>query len=142
MSDQLASSPPLPDAGPPGRGSRLSERLAVARFARLLDEASEWTMWLGAAVPPARVEGRRDLAALREASRGLERWATAREGLLRALDGEVARRVGVLLAAAQECLRSTALRPESFQRRRFDLEARVLDLDRVISETRRDMGRR
>ncbi len=120
---------------------RLSEMLAVARFDQILDQAAEWVMWLGAAVPGSSSDGRRRGPALREASRGFERWLSQNTGLLLVLGSELVRRAEGVRAAALLCLRATACDGADPEVCRRALEGSLLELERALGRARADVRR-
>ncbi len=115
---------------------RLSEALALARFDQVIDEAGEWVMWLGAAVPRARPKGHREGAALREASRGFERWLDQNMGLLLVLGYELVRRAEVVRSAALLCLRDAGRPRGDLDAGRRALEASLLEMERALARAR------
>ena len=120
---------------------RLSEALALARFDQVIDEAGEWVMWLGAAVPRARPDGRREAAALREASRGFERWLDQNMGLLLLLGYDLVRRAEVVRSAALVCLREAGRPRGDLDAGRRALEASLLVMERALARSRADVRR-
>ena len=138
--------PNLATAPDPARSAareirRLSELVALARFEHVLDEASEWVMWLGAAVPGASSDGRRRAPALREASRGFERWLAENTGLLLAMGSELVRRAEVVRAAALVCLRDAGRGGADLESGRRALEASLLELERALARARAEVRR-
>lgn len=115
---------------------RLSETLALARFGQVLDEADEWAMWLGAAVPPAPSNGQPELAALCEASRGFEGWLDRNLGHLLALGSELVRRAEQVRFAARACLRHPGRGGGDLDAGRRALEASLLQLERSLARAR------
>lgn len=111
----------------------------MTRFEQVLDEAGEWVMWLGAAVPRARGDGRPG-AALREASRGFEIWLARSTGLLLALGSELMRRAEQVRSAALACLRGGRAHGELEAGRR-SLEVSLLELERALARARTDVRR-
>ena len=120
---------------------RLSETVALARFEQVLDEAGEWVMWLGAAVPGASSQGRRRGPALREASRGFERWLAENTGLLLAMGSDLVRRSEGVRAAALVCLRDVGRGGASLEAGRRALEASLLELERALARARTEVRR-
>ncbi|HET6922715.1 MAG TPA: hypothetical protein VFI16_06165 [Anaeromyxobacteraceae bacterium] len=118
---------------------RLSEALALARFDQLIDEAGGWVMWLGAAVPRARPAGRREGAALRQASRGFERWLDQNMGLLLVLGYELVRRAEVVRSAALVCLREAGRARGDLEAGRRALEASLLEMERALARSRAEI---
>lgn len=118
---------------------RLSEALALTRFEQVLDEAGEWVIWLGAAVPRARPDGRREGAALRQASRGFERWLDQNMGLLLVLGYELVRRAEVVRSAALVCLREAGRARGDLEAGRRALEASLLEMERALARSRADI---
>ncbi len=128
--------PNLATASDPARSAareirRLSETLAVARFEQVLGEAGEWVVWLAAAVP--RPDGRRQAAALREASRGFERWLDQNMGLLLVLGYELVRRAEMVRSAALVCLREAGRAGGDLEAGRRGLEGSLLGLERALA---------
>ena len=119
---------------------RLSEALALARLAQVLDEADEWTAWLGAAVPPAPPSGRPELLALREASRGFECWLDRAMGHLLALGSELVRRAEQVRFAARACLGQPGRGGVDLDAGRRGLEASLLQLERALARARAEIG--
>jgi hypothetical protein len=115
---------------------RLSEALALARFGQVLDEADEWMMWLGAAVPAIPSGGRPDVVALREASRGFESWLDRSMGLLLALGSELVRRAEQVRFATRACLRQPGRAGGDLDAGRRALEASLLQLERALGRAR------
>ncbi|HZY02423.1 MAG TPA: hypothetical protein VFF02_02900 [Anaeromyxobacteraceae bacterium] len=130
----LAASDPARNAA--GEIRRLSELLALARFDQILDEANDWVMWLGAAVPGASSDGRRRGPALREASRGFERWLARNTGLLLVLGSELVRRAEGVRAAALLCLREAGRAGPDRESCRSALERSLLELERALGRAR------
>ncbi len=138
--------PNLATATDPARSAageirRLSEALALARFEQVLDEAGDWVIWLGAAVPPARPDGRREAAALRQASRGFERWLDQNMGLLLVLGYELVRRAEAVRSAALVCLRDAGRPRAGLETGRRGLEASLLELERALARARAEVRR-
>lgn len=120
---------------------RLSEALALARFDQLLDEASEWVMWLGAAVPRPRPDGRREAAALRQAAHGFERWLDQSTGVLLAMGSDLVRRAEQVRAATLLCLREAGRARGDVEAGRRSLEAGLVELERALGRARSDVRR-
>jgi len=138
--------PNLATASDPARSAageirRLSEALAMARFDQVLDEAGEWVMWLGAAVPGRSSDGRRKAPALREASRGFEGWLDQNMGLLLVLGYELVRRAETVRSAALICLRDAGRPRADLEAGRRTLEASLLELERSLARARVDVRR-
>ena len=136
--------PNLATASDPARSAateirRLSEALALTRFEQALDEAGEWVIWLGAAVPRARPDGRREGAALRQASRGFERWLDQNMGLLLVLGYELVRRAEVVRSAALVCLREAGRARGDLEAGRRALEASLLEMERALARSRAEV---
>ena len=136
--------PNLATASDPARSAarrirRLSETLALARFEQVLDEAGEWVIWLGAAVPRARPDGRREGAALRQASRGFERWLDRSVGLLLVMGSELVRRAETVRSAALVCLREAGRARGDLEAGRRGLEASLRELERALARSRAEV---
>ncbi len=137
---QHLETPPDPAHSAAREIRRLSEALALARFGQVLDEADEWAIWLAAAVPPAHSNGRPELRALREASRGFESWLDRNVGHLLALGSELVRRAEQVRAAARACLRRPGRGGDLHAGRRA-LEASLLQMERALARARGAIGR-
>ena len=135
------ATPSDPARSAAGEIRRLSETLALTRFEQVLDEAGDWVIWLGAAVPRARPDGRREVAALREASRGFERWLDLSLGLLLVLGSELVRRAETVRSAALVCLREAGRARGDLEAGRRSLEAGLRDLERALARSRADVRR-
>ncbi|HEU4385495.1 MAG TPA: hypothetical protein VFR85_18565 [Anaeromyxobacteraceae bacterium] len=118
---------------------RLSETLALARLEQVLDQTAEWVMWLGAALPGGSGGGGCPGPALREASRGFERWLAGNTGLLLVVGSELVRRAEVVRSAALVCLRDAARGGADLEAGRRALEASLLELERVLATARSDV---
>ncbi len=132
---------PDPAGTAAGEIRRLSETLALARFGQVLDEADEWMMWLGAAVPAIPSAGRPDVVALREASRGFESWLDRSMGILLALGSELVRRAEQVRFAARACLRPPGRSGGDLDAGRRALEASLLQLERALGSARGSLER-
>lgn len=137
---QRLATAPDPAHSAAGEIRRLSEAVALARFGQVLDEADEWAIWLGAAVPPALSNGRPELGALREASRGFEGWLDRNLGHLLALGSELVRRAEQARSAARACLRRPG-RGGDLDAKRRALEASLLQLERALARARAEVRR-